>query len=61
MAEVEFTRPSWRGEVPLVPDSNSNPIGMNFNTIGNIDSTAYPTEARERQKIAEKGCQTCRR
>eukprot|EP00974_Lingulodinium_polyedra_P019987 1932445-Lingulodinium_polyedra.AAC.1 len=32
MAEVEFTRPPWRGEVP----------------------TAYPTEARERQKVADK-------
>eukprot|EP00974_Lingulodinium_polyedra_P094218 9129466-Lingulodinium_polyedra.AAC.1 len=24
-----------------------------MNTIGNIDSTAYPTEARERQQVAE--------
>eukprot|EP00974_Lingulodinium_polyedra_P090815 8806996-Lingulodinium_polyedra.AAC.1 len=27
---------------------------MNFKTIGSNDSTAYPTEARERQKVAEK-------
>eukprot|EP00974_Lingulodinium_polyedra_P042848 4113800-Lingulodinium_polyedra.AAC.1 len=60
MAEVELTRPPWRGEDPLEPDSNqSSNFSNNGSTdlnVGNAkaDNTAYPTEARERQKVAEK-------
>eukprot|EP00974_Lingulodinium_polyedra_P106644 10324002-Lingulodinium_polyedra.AAC.1 len=60
MAEVELVRPPWRGEVPLVPDSNNSNnsnhsnhrnSSMNSNVgSANTDDTAYPTEARERQK-----------
>eukprot|EP00974_Lingulodinium_polyedra_P029306 2823431-Lingulodinium_polyedra.AAC.1 len=35
-----------------VPDSIGNSISVD--STGNIDSTAYPTEAHERQKVVEK-------
>eukprot|EP00974_Lingulodinium_polyedra_P002275 212100-Lingulodinium_polyedra.AAC.1 len=41
-------------------NSNSNFIGVNVKAIGNIDSTAYPTEARERQKVADKSAKLAR-